>query len=53
MLAETAQLYTDTGHYDRAIEVMKRAVPSYFAVDFPSCRERIGRRCFPDHTGLI
>ncbi len=31
--AETAQLYTDTGHFDRAIEVMKKSVPSYFAVD--------------------
>lgn len=33
--AETAQLFTDTGHYDRAIETMKRSVPSYFAVDIP------------------
>ncbi len=34
--AETAQLYVDTGHYDRAIEVMKHSVPSYFAVDIPT-----------------
>ena len=33
--AETAHLYIDTGHFDRAIEVMKRSVPSYFAVDLP------------------
>jgi soluble lytic murein transglycosylase len=33
--AETAKLFTDTGHYDRAIETMKRSVPSYFAVDIP------------------
>ena len=40
-LAETAQLYTDTGHYDRAIEVMKRSVPSYFAVDIPDAAARV------------
>ncbi len=33
--AETAQLFTDTGHYDRAIETMKHSIPSYFAVDIP------------------
>ena len=35
MLAETARLYQDSGRYDRAIEVMKRGVPNYFAVDVP------------------
>ncbi|HEY2458106.1 MAG TPA: tetratricopeptide repeat protein, partial [Candidatus Acidoferrum sp.] len=34
--AETAQLFIDTGHYDRAIETMKHSVPSYFAVDIPT-----------------
>ena len=28
--AETAQLYIDTGYYDRAIEVMKHSVPELF-----------------------
>ena len=45
--AETARLYQDSGRYDRAIEVMKRAVPNYFAVDVPSFRAPIGRRYFP------
>ena len=51
-LAETAQLFTDTGHYDRAIEAMKRSVPSYFAVDIPNvARASTGRRCSLVLTG--
>lgn len=46
-LAETAQLYTDTGHYDRAIEVMKRSVPSYFAVDIPTLPRPYWEALFP------
>jgi soluble lytic murein transglycosylase len=45
--AETAQLYTDTGHYDRAIEVMKHSVPSYFAVDFPMLPREYWEALFP------
>jgi soluble lytic murein transglycosylase len=45
--AETAQLYTDTGHYDRAIEVMKRSVPSYFAVDIPTLPREYWEALFP------
>ena len=45
--AETAQLYTDTGHYDRAIEVMKRSVPSYFAVDIPTLPRPYWEALFP------
>ena len=45
--AETAQLYTDTGHYDRAIEVMKRNVPSYFAVDIPTLPREYWEALFP------
>jgi soluble lytic murein transglycosylase len=45
--AETAQLYTDTGHYDRAIEVMKRSVPSYFAVDIPTLPRVYWEALFP------
>jgi soluble lytic murein transglycosylase len=46
-LAETAQLYTDTGHYDRAIEVMKHSVPSYFAVDIPTLPRPYWEALFP------
>jgi len=46
-LAETAQLYIDTGHYDRAIEVMKHSVPSYFAVDFPTLPREYWEALFP------
>ena len=45
--AETAHLYMDTGHYDRAIEVMKRSVPSYFAVDIPDPAARVLGGAFP------
>jgi soluble lytic murein transglycosylase len=45
--AETAQLYTDTGHYDRAIEVMKHSVPSYFAVDIPTLPRVYWEALFP------
>jgi soluble lytic murein transglycosylase len=45
--AETAQLYIDTGHYDRAIETMKRSVPSYFAVDIPTLPREYWEALFP------
>ena len=45
--AETAQLYLDTGHYDRAIEVMKHSVPSYFAVDIPMLPREYWEALFP------
>jgi soluble lytic murein transglycosylase len=45
--AETAQLYVDTGHYDRAIEVMKHSVPSYFAVDIPTLPRVYWEALFP------
>jgi soluble lytic murein transglycosylase len=45
--AETAQLYTDSGHYDRAIEIMKRSVPSYFAVDIPTLPREYWEALFP------
>jgi soluble lytic murein transglycosylase len=45
--AETAQLYIDTGYYDRAIEVMKRAVPSYFAVEIPTLPREYWDALFP------
>jgi soluble lytic murein transglycosylase len=46
-LAETAQLYTDTGHYDRAIEALKHSVPSYFAVDIPLLPREYWEALFP------
>ena len=45
--AETAQLFTDTGHYDRAIETMKHSVPSYFAVDIPMLPRPYWEALFP------
>ena len=45
--AETAQLYTDTGHFDRAIEVMKKSVPSYFAVEIPNIPRPYWEALFP------
>ncbi len=45
--AETAQLFLDTGHYDRAIEVMKHSVPSYFAVDIPDLPRAYWEALFP------
>jgi soluble lytic murein transglycosylase len=45
--AETAQLYIDTGHYDRAIEVMKHSVPSYFAVEIPTLPRVYWEALFP------
>ena len=45
--AETAQLYTDTGHYDRALQVMKHSVPSYFAVDIPMLPRVYWEALFP------
>ncbi len=45
--AETAQLFTETGHYDRAIETMKKSVPSYFAVDIPNLPRPYWDALFP------
>jgi soluble lytic murein transglycosylase len=45
--AETAQLFIDTGHYDRAIEVMKHSVPSYFAVDISTLPRVYWEALFP------
>jgi soluble lytic murein transglycosylase len=44
---ETARLYADSGRYDMAIEVLKRAVPSYFAVDLPSLPRSYWEALFP------
>ena len=44
---ETARLYQDGGQYNRAIEVMKRAVPNYFAVDIPDLPRPYWEALFP------
>jgi len=44
---ETAHLYADAGRYDRAIEILKKAVPSYFAVDLPSLPRPYWEALFP------
>jgi soluble lytic murein transglycosylase len=44
---EMAHLYSDAGRYDMAIEVLKRAVPSYFAVDLPSLPRPYWEALFP------
>jgi soluble lytic murein transglycosylase len=44
---ETARLYQDSGRYDRAIQVMKRAVPNYFAVDVPELPRAYWEALFP------
>jgi soluble lytic murein transglycosylase len=45
--AETAQLYDETGHYDQAIELMKRSAPNYFALDIPDLPRKYWEALFP------
>ena len=45
--AETARLYDETGHYDRAIEVMKHCTPNYFALDIPDLPRNYWEALFP------
>ena len=45
--AQAARLYQDCGRYDRAIEVMKRSVPNYFAVDVPELPRSYWEALFP------
>jgi len=45
--AETAQLFLETGHYDRAIEVMKHSAPNYFALDIPDLPRSYWEALFP------
>ncbi len=44
---EAARLYADGGQYNRAIEVMKRTVPNYFAVDIPDLPRTYWEALFP------
>ncbi len=45
--SEEARLYVETGHYDRAIEVMKRSAPNYFALDLPDMPRDYWEALFP------
>lgn len=45
--SETARMYQDAGRYDMAIEILKRAVPSYFAVDLPVLPRSYWEALFP------
>ncbi len=45
--AATAKLYEDAGRYDGAIQVFKRAVPNYFAVDLPTLPRPYWEALFP------
>ena len=45
--AETARLYQDMGRYDVAIDVLKRAVPNYFALDLSSLPRPYWEVLFP------
>jgi soluble lytic murein transglycosylase len=44
---ESAKLYEDAGRYDGAIQVFKRAVPNYFAVDLPTLPRPYWEALFP------
>jgi len=44
---EAARLYADGGQYNRAIEIMKRTVPNYFAVDIPDLPRNYWEALFP------
>ncbi len=45
--SETAKLYEDAGRYDGAIQVFKRVVPNYFAVDLPTLPRPYWEALFP------
>ncbi len=45
--AETARIYQDNGRYDRAIQTLKHAVPSYFSLDLPSLPRSYWEALFP------
>jgi soluble lytic murein transglycosylase len=45
--AETARMYIDVGRYDIAVETLKRAVPSYFAVDLSALPRSYWEALFP------
>ncbi len=44
---EIARMYQDDGRYDRALQTMKRAVPSYYALDIPALPRDAWEVLFP------
>jgi soluble lytic murein transglycosylase len=44
---ETAHLFQENDRYDRGIEIMKRAVPNYFAMDIPALPRAYWEALFP------
>jgi soluble lytic murein transglycosylase len=45
--AESARMYQSAGRYDMSIEILKRAVPNYFAVDLPVYPRSYWEALFP------
>ena len=43
----TAQIYADSGSYNRAIETLKRAVPNYFSADLNQLPRPVWENLFP------
>jgi len=46
-LSEMVRIYQDGGQYDRAIQVLKRAKPNYFAIDLPELPRTYWDGLFP------
>ena len=46
-LPEIARIYQDCGQYNRGIQVLKRAMPNYFAVDLPELPRAYWDALFP------
>jgi soluble lytic murein transglycosylase len=45
--AEIAKIYQDIGRYDRALQTLKRAVPTYFALEMPALPRNYWETLFP------
>ena len=46
-IPEIARIYQDCGQFDRGIQVLKRAMPNYFAVDLPELPRSYWDALFP------
>jgi len=46
-LPELARIYQDCGQFDRGIQILKRAMPNYFAVDLPELPRTYWDALFP------
>jgi len=47
LAGETARMYQDAGQYNLAVETLKRAIPSYFAIDLASLPRSYWESLFP------